>query len=109
MGNHRHLYVFIFIQMKIPKNFFAFQTEKTFLITVTPVNQPPINVTSNSMIVYYPSNSNSSSIVAGQLRVVDPDVKENFTITFTRPNYRALAPASNSYSIISDDGNVLYV
>ena len=61
------------------------------------------------MMVYYPSNSNSSSIIVGQLRVVDPDVKENFTITFTHSNYRALAPASNSYSIISDDGNVLYV
>lgn len=79
------------------------------MISVAPVNQPPANVTSHSMIVYYPSNSNSSSIITGQLRVIDPDVKENFTITFNHPNYRALTPASNSYSVISDDGNVLYV
>ena len=78
-----------------------------FLINVISINKPPINVTSSAMIVYYPSNS--SSIIAGHIFILDPDVKENFTITFNHPNYRASSSISNPYSIISDDGNVLYV
>ncbi|CAF4797550.1 unnamed protein product, partial [Rotaria sp. Silwood2] len=76
--------------------------ENLFIINITDVNQPPINVTSNLMTVYI--SQNATSLVVGQLCIIDPDVNENFTITFDKPNYQALSPAKNSYSIITDDG-----
>ncbi|CAF1281839.1 unnamed protein product [Rotaria sp. Silwood1] len=76
--------------------------EHVFVINVTAVNRPPINATSKLMTVYI--SQNSTSLVVGQIRIIDPDVNENFTITFDKPNYQALSPAKNSYSIITDDG-----
>ncbi|CAF1122720.1 unnamed protein product [Rotaria sordida] len=87
-------------------------TENLFIINVTSVNGPSINVTSDLMTVNIPQNS--TSLIVGLLRIIDPDVNENFTITFDKPNYQALLPAKNSYSIIADDdyelmGQIYYV
>lgn len=53
--------------------------------------------------------TNSTPLIVGQLYIIDPDVNENFTITFNKPNFRALMPATNSYSMITDDGYVVSV
>lgn len=61
------------------------------------------------MIVCLPNNQNLTSIIIGQIYIVDPDIKENFTFKFNQRNYSASIPAMNSYSIISDDGSIVYV
>lgn len=54
-------------------------------------------------------NRNSIGLIIGQIYITDPDVKENFTITFDKPSFRALEPARNAYSVISDEGFELSV
>ncbi|CAF4767763.1 unnamed protein product [Rotaria socialis] len=80
--------------------------EKLFIINITAINRPPINVTSSLMTGYIErdsENKNSTGAIVGQIYIMDPDLNENFTIVFNKPNFRALEPARNSYSIISDD------
>jgi hypothetical protein len=61
------------------------------------------------MMVYVPSTSNSTPLIIGQIFIIDPNVNEMFSITFNKPNIRALTPATNLYTIISDDGSAAYV
>ena len=61
------------------------------------------------MIVYMPENTNSTRIIIGQIEIIDPDVRETFTMTFDKSNIQALLPESNPYTIISDNGSVDYV
>ncbi|CAM4782539.1 unnamed protein product [Rotaria magnacalcarata] len=80
--------------------------EKLFIINITAINRPPVNITSSLMIGYIErdsENKNSTGAIVGQIYIMDPDLNENFTIIFNKPNFLALEPARNSYSIISDD------
>ncbi len=61
------------------------------------------------MMVYVPPISSSAPVIIGQIYVLDPDVEETFNITFSKENFQALSPATNEYTIISDDGSVAYV
>ena len=61
------------------------------------------------MIVYITENTTSTPLIIGQIHVIDPDVNENFTITFNNPNFQSLIPANDAYSLISDEGSVVYV
>jgi hypothetical protein len=83
--------------------------EKSFLININASNRPPINATSNPMIVYLSPDTKSTPIIVGQISIIDPDINENFTIKFNQPSFRALTPTINSYSIITDDSPVDYV
>ena len=48
-------------------------------------------------------------MIIGQLTIIDPDVKENFTITFSKPNLKALTPATHAFTMVSDTGSAAYV
>jgi hypothetical protein len=61
------------------------------------------------MIVYVPTISNSIPVIIGQILIIDPNVQENFNISFNKPNLRALMPATSAYTIISNDGSATYV
>jgi hypothetical protein len=61
------------------------------------------------MNIYIPQNTNSTPFIVGQMRVIDSDVNENFTITFNKLNFRALKPVTNPYSMVYDDGSMVFV
>ena len=61
------------------------------------------------MTVYLPQTSENTTIVIGEIYIIDPDVQENFIIILNKPTLRAITPASNSYSILLDDDSVVYV
>jgi len=61
------------------------------------------------MIVWIEENTNSTALIVGQIHIIDPDIEENFIITFNKPNFVALTPAIDSYLMIIDDGYVGYV
>lgn len=63
----------------------------------------------NPFVVYLPANRNPLTAYLGQINVVDADVKENFTVTFDYPSFRALSPAIHSYSIVNDENSQIYV
>jgi len=60
------------------------------------------------MHIYIPQNTNSTPLIVGQMRVIDSDVNENFTITFNKVNFRALKPVTNPYSMIYDNGSMVF-
>ena len=55
------------------------------------------------------AKGNSTPIIVGQISIIDPDVKENFTITFNKPSLRALTPATHAFTMVSDTGSTVYV
>ncbi|UJR34161.1 hypothetical protein I4U23_021569 [Adineta vaga] len=83
-------------------------TEKLFLINVTPRNRAPINVTSTPMILYISENSDPIPSIIGQILIIDPDENEIFDIKFDKANFLALIPSTDPYSLILDDGSVVY-
>ncbi|CAF1591017.1 unnamed protein product, partial [Adineta ricciae] len=83
-------------------------TEKLFLINVVPINRPLVNVTSTPMIYYMSNNTNPTATIVGQILIVDPDENESFDITFDKTNFQASTAAANPYSLILDDGSLVY-
>jgi hypothetical protein len=68
-----------------------------------------MSVTSTPMIVSISQNATSTPRIIGQLHIIDPDVNENFSIKLDKPNFKALTPVTNPYSVISNDGSIVYV
>jgi hypothetical protein len=60
------------------------------------------------MHIYIPQNTNSTPLIVGQIRVIDSDVNENFNVTFNKVNFRALKPVTNPYSMIYDNGSMVF-
>lgn len=79
------------------------------MINVAPINRGLLNVTSTPMIYYMSNNTNPTTTILGQILVVDPDENESFDITFDKTNFRASTAATNPYSLILDDGSLVYV
>jgi hypothetical protein len=61
------------------------------------------------MIILIPEETKSTALIIGRISIIDPDVEENFTITFNKSNFVALTPTIDSYSMITDDGFLVYV
>ena len=61
------------------------------------------------MIYYMSNNTNPTATILGQILVVDPDENESFDIKFDKTNFQAATAATNPYSLILDDGSLVYV
>lgn len=89
--------------------FHLLQTEKLFVVRVAAVNQPPIEVSTKTYDVPISNTPNPKPVVIGYMIIVDPDLRENFTIKFDKPNYRALLPAEHVSTIIGDNSSAAFV
>lgn len=75
----------------------------------TATNRPPIEVSSTNITVILDDSVtgvNATAPIIAELMVIDPDVNENFSLTFSRANLRAL-PVEPKSTVISDDGTTV--